>query len=150
MTAKGAYSPPVTELALNADAPAVVSELLPESLNGRGYIVYLSPTCASCRTVADELGRRGFEHPIAVVIGGAQRLTGVISGLLPPGTRYVSGDEAESVASVLGLSSTPFTVEIYKGRITGWSVVNTLDDFGVLTSADPGASLSVASDIPVN
>jgi hypothetical protein len=81
-------------------------------------MLLLSATCAPCRELVSDVGERHFEQTIVALVPGDEQMAGELASLLPSGMQAVPDPDATKLAEVLGISSTPFILEVENGAVT--------------------------------
>jgi len=112
-------------LAVDNDGPEVggslpeeVRSALPDLEAERAYLLLISAGCTPCRELVADIGDRSFEQGIVALVPGGEEQAGELASLLPPGIRAVLDPEAARLAEALKLQSTPFVLELERGRVT--------------------------------
>lgn len=123
----GSPLPALTGLRATDLAPASWHEYLNTEA---GLILFLTPNCVTCRTIAYELD--GFANDVsdeldvmAVVVGDAEEAQKFLSKYGPSRERAVI-DPDGSVASTLGVSWSPGALTIEEGRLGVAGIVNSI------------------------
>lgn len=120
---------------IGSDLPQEVGDALPEVLGGVRYLVLMAATCRPCREVAAELGERDLDSRFVALVPGREELADGLVSLLPRELRVVRDPVASEVAERLGITSTPFAVEVEDGRVSGKSYVSSAADLDRLVEA---------------
>ena len=112
-------------LAVENDGPEVgtnipedVTSALPDLEAERAYLLLISAGCTPCRELVADVGDRSFEQTIVALVPGDEERGGELASLLPSGIRAVLDPEATRLAEALGLQSTPFILELERGKVT--------------------------------
>ena len=112
-------------LAVENDGPEVGSSLpedvisaLPDLEAERAYLLLISAGCTPCRELVADIGDRSFEQTIVALVPGDDERGGELASLLPSGIRAVLDPEASRLAEALELQSTPFALELERGKVT--------------------------------
>ena len=103
---------------VGSDIPEDVTFALPDLEAERAYLLLISANCTPCRELVADIGDRGFEQTIVALVPGNEEQASELASLLPSGIRAVLDPEAASLAETLKLRSTPFALEIERGRVT--------------------------------
>lgn len=103
---------------VGSDIPEEVTSALPDLETERAYLLLISAGCTPCRELVADIGDRGFEQTIVALVPGNEEQASELASLLPSGIRPVLDPEAARLAETLGLQSTPFVLEIERGRVT--------------------------------
>jgi hypothetical protein len=103
---------------VGSKVPEEVSSVVPDLERESAYVLLLSATCAPCRELASDVGGRRFEQNIVTLVPGDEQMAGELASLLPSGMHTVLDPEATRLADVLGVSSTPFALEVENGVVT--------------------------------
>lgn len=120
---------------IGSTVPEEVVEALPELRGGVRYLVLMAATCAPCREVAAELGGRSLDSRFVALVPGREELADGLIGMLPDGLRVVRDPVATGVAESLGITSTPFAVEVEDGVVGGKAYVSSASDLDRLVEA---------------
>ncbi len=112
-------------LAVENDGPEVGSEIpeevtsaLPDLEAERAYLLLISAGCTPCRELVADISDRSFEQTIVALVPGNEEQASELASLLPPGVRGVLDPEAATLAETLKLQSTPFALELERGKVT--------------------------------
>jgi hypothetical protein len=103
---------------VGSDLPEGVTSALPDLLGTeRAYLLLISAGCSPCRELVADIGDRSFGQTIVALVPGDEGQAGELASLLPSGMRAVLDPEASRLAEMLKLQSTPFVLEIERGRV---------------------------------
>ena len=112
-------------LAVENDGPEVgtnlpedVTSALPDLEAERAYLLLISAGCTPCRELVADIGDRSFEQMIVALVPGDEERGGELASLLPSGIQAVLDPEATRLAEALELQSTPFALELERGKVT--------------------------------
>jgi hypothetical protein len=103
---------------VGSNVPEEVASALPEVGGERAYVLLISASCTPCRELAAGIRQHHFEQTVVALVPGDEELADELAALLPPGVRAVRDPEARRLAGALGISSTPFAVEVERGTVT--------------------------------
>ena len=112
-------------LAVENDGPEVgtnlpedVTSALPDLEAERAYLLLISAGCTPCRELVADIGDRSFEQMIVALVPGDEERGGELASLLPSSIQAVLDPEATRLAEALELQSTPFALELERGKVT--------------------------------
>src|SRR5215211_1451254 len=97
---------------VGSKVPDEVAAVLPNLEGERAYLLLLSATCAPCRELVSDVGERHFEQNIVALVPGDEQMAAELASLFPSGMQAVPDPDATRLAEVLGISSTPFILEV--------------------------------------
>lgn len=103
---------------VGSNVPEEVAFALPEVGGERAYILLISASCTPCRELVVGIRQHDFEQTVVALVPGDEELADELAALLPSGVRAVRDPEARRLAGALGISSTPFAVEVEHGTVT--------------------------------
>lgn len=103
---------------VGSNIPEDVTSALPDLEAERAYLLLISAGCTPCRELVADIGDRSFEQTIVALVPGNEEQGSELALLLPSGIRAVLDPEAARLAETLKLQSTPFALEIERGKVT--------------------------------
>jgi len=110
--------------------PREVLTMLPRLHQGQTHILLLSATCGPCREIATALSRNnGNATSVLALIAGRAELAQELGAMLPPQYQVVHDPGASEVADALYIHSTPFSITVTDGIVSGKSYLRSANEF---------------------
>lgn len=120
---------------IGSDLPQEAAAVLADVRDGVRYLVLMAATCRPCRELAAELGERDLDARFLALVPGREQLADGLISLLPAQLRVIRDPVATEVAESLGITSTPFAVEVEDGKVSGKAYVSNAADLDRLVEA---------------
>jgi hypothetical protein len=116
--------------------PREAIDVLPDLDLELRYLLFLTPNCGPCGTLASELDDpRLAEQPVIAVLRGDERGAGDLGARLPSRMARIEDPDASVIAESLRVRGAPFAVQVEHGIVSGRAVVAGADDLVRLVDA---------------
>lgn len=109
--------------------PREAIDVLPDLDRELRFLLFLTPNCGPCGTLASELeDRRLASQPVIAVVHGDERGAAELGERLPSRMARIHDPHASVVAGSLNVRGAPFAVQVEYGIVSGRAVVAGVDD----------------------
>jgi thiol-disulfide isomerase/thioredoxin len=96
--------------------------------DGPAYLLFVSPSCSPCLEITSDLARHELRRPVLALFSGKDRMADEYETAFPPTVRTVRDPVATQVAQALGVSVTPFALQIENNVVTGKAHLEAAED----------------------
>lgn len=115
-------------LDVGSEVPSEIRLLIPELDDTLHYVMLISATCETCRELAPKFKGLGLDIPVTVLVPGNSVAARELAAELPSEWRVLYDPLATDVANRLGITLTPFMIQVQWSIVNGKAYLHSEDD----------------------